>query len=205
MNSSLKTYIETHILPQYEHFDKGHNIEHIQSVIKESLLIAKDYDVSEDMVYTIAAYHDIGIPKGRDLHHIYSGEFLLQDAHLNQWFSAEEIQTMKAAIEDHRASSKNEPRSIYGKIISEADRQLDCETIIRRTIQFSLKNFPNYTFDEHYQRIIGHIQEKYGENGYLKLWIKSKRNEKGLADIRQLLKNKSLFKQKVIELYEKQQ
>ena len=71
---------------------------------------------------------------------------------------------MKAAIEDHRASSKNEPRSIYGKIISEADRQLDCETIIRRTIQFSLKNFPNYTFDEHYQRIIGHIQEKYGEN-----------------------------------------
>ena len=39
----------------YDRFDKAHNKEHIDRVIKNSLSIAKDYDVDMSKVYVIAA------------------------------------------------------------------------------------------------------------------------------------------------------
>lgn len=35
---TLIRYIETEIIPRYEHFDKAHNLSHVQAVIDESLL-----------------------------------------------------------------------------------------------------------------------------------------------------------------------
>ena len=98
------------------------------------------------MVYAIAAYHDTGLCEGRDTHHLVSGRIIREDKKLREWFNEGQIETMAQAAEDHRASSGHEPRSIYGKIVAEADRLISPEKVIRRTIQFGLKTIsPNLT------------------------------------------------------------
>ena len=108
----LMEFIETQILPQYAQFDKAHNMEHVTRVIRRSLELAARTGADTDMVYTIAAYHDVGMSGPRAIHHITGGKILAQDARLKRWFSAEQIKMMKEAIEDHRASASRAPRSL---------------------------------------------------------------------------------------------
>ena len=59
-NKELQKYIENKIFPEYAKNDAGHNLEHIKYVINRSLQFASTIkNVNYDMVYTIAAYHDI--------------------------------------------------------------------------------------------------------------------------------------------------
>lgn len=191
-------YISLNILPKYLDFDKGHNLEHVNSVIVNSLELANDYDVNMNMIYVIAAYHDIGLSNGREKHHIYAADYLKEDTILKKWFDSSEIILMAEAIEDHRASNSYPPRSIYGKIIAEADRDLDFETVINRVIDFRLANikpsdFKN-SFDNVFEDSYNHLQEKYGENGYLKLFLNHDKNKLGLEKIRVAISNKKEFR-----------
>lgn len=142
------------------------------------------------MVYTIAAYHDVGLAKGREMHHIHSGEILAADAKLRQWFSPQQIAVMREAVEDHRASSDHEPRTIYGRIVAEADRCIDPPTIVRRTIQYGLANYPELDREEQYRRCVDHLTHKYAEGGYLRLWIPESDNALRLARLRELIRNR---------------
>lgn len=169
--ANLTHYIETEIIPRYEKFDKAHNLSHVQAVIGESLSLAKQYGVNENMAYTIAAYHDTGLCHDRATHHLISGEILKQDAALRQWFNEKEIETMKEAVEDHRASTDHEPRSIYGRIVAEADRVIDPTITLRRTVQYGLKQQQEADKEWHYQRFHQHLMDKYAPGGYLKLWF----------------------------------
>ena len=187
INSELKMYIEREILPLYLSFDKAHNTDHAEVVISRSLELAAAYDVNIDMVYAIAAFHDTGLKFGRELHHIHSGEILAADDFILGHFTAEQIETMLQAVEDHRASAKAAPRSIYGRIVAEADRCIDSMTVIRRTIQYGLANYPTLSTEQHYERCYAHLQEKYGEGGYLKLWIPHSANGIELAKLRTLI------------------
>lgn len=191
INNRLKEYIEQEILPLYFSFDKAHNIDHVEQVIEQSLSLAQHYDVDMDMVYTIGAYHDTGLAEGREFHHIASGKILSADSRLKEFFSEEQIVTMCEAVEDHRASSKSAPRSIYGRIVAEADRCIDPITIIRRTVQFSLKHYPTLTTEEHFARCSNHIDEKYGKNGYLKLWIPQSNNAARLAELQAIAEDRA--------------
>ena len=188
-------------MPKYNTFDKGHSIDHVQKVIDDSLILAQKFDVDINMVYTIAAYHDIGLEKNRELHHIISGEMLLNDENLKLWFSQQQIETMQQAVEDHRASNNYEPRSIYGKIVAEADRDISLQTIIRRTLQFGLKKYPDADFDFHFDRAYAHITNKYGENGYLKLYLHSAKNEQGLKEVRTALRDKETLRKAFEEMW----
>ena len=187
INSELKMYIEREILPLYLSFDKAHNTDHAEVVISRSLEFAAAYDVNIDMVYAIAAFHDTGLKFGRELHHIHSGEILAADGFILGHFTAEQIETMRQAVEDHRASAKAAPRSIYGRIVAEADRCIDSMTVIRRTIQYGLANYPTLSTEQHYERCYAHLQEKYGEGGYLKLWIPHSANGLELAKLRAII------------------
>ena len=168
---------------------------HVNAVIAESLELAKDYPVRADMVYVIAAYHDTGLHKDRATHHLISGTILENDTRLRQWFSAEEIQTMKEAVEDHRASSNHEPRSIYGKIVAEADRIIDPEITLRRTVQYGLKQNPSGNKEWHYERFLNHLLNKYAEGGYLKLWFENSKNGERLKELRALINNRKQLKE----------
>ena len=188
---TLHEYIEQQILPRYAAFDKGHQRDHAQSVIQESQLLAKEHGADLDMAYTIAAFHDLGLEVNRELHHIHSGEILMADTVLPQFFTDEQREIMREAVEDHRASSKHAPRTIYGAIVAEADRHIDPETILRRTLQFGMKQNPNADFEWHFDRAYEHMLEKYAEGGYMRLWLNSKRNVEGLTALRAIIHDKT--------------
>ena len=184
---SLHEYIEQSILPQYEAFDGGHRRDHAKTVIAESLKLARTYGADETMAYVIAAYHDLGLRVDREKHHIHSGEILMADETLRQWFTHDQLLTMRDAVEDHRASGKKPPRTIYGAIVAEADRQIEPHTVIQRTMAYSRKMLPDADFDTLYQRSLDHLHEKYAEGGYLRLWLNSERNVQGLEALRALI------------------
>lgn len=202
MNENLKNYIEDNILPQYINYDKAHQRDHIETVIEESLNLADHFGVDMDMAYAIAAYHDLGIPEGRETHHLTSAKRLLADKELTKWFSDEKLKVMAEAIEDHRASSKHEPRSIYGKIVAEADRNIDTEIVLRRIIQYGISHFPDLNKEEQYTRMLGHLHEKYAEGGYIKLWIPESRNAKKLAELRLIIKDDSKLRAFYDKIYD---
>ncbi|MBP1541620.1 MAG: HD domain-containing protein [Prevotella sp.] len=183
----LIEFVETQILPQYAMFDKAHNLTHVQRVIRSSLELARQTGADINMVYVVAAYHDLGLSGPRAVHHITSGKILTQDARLKRWFSAEQIKIMKEAVEDHRASASRAPRSLYGKIVAEADRDIDPPTVIRRTILFGLANYPELDDEQQWKRFMKHMNEKYSVNGYIKLWIQGSENERRLAKLRELI------------------
>ena len=183
----LVEFVETKILPQYADSDKAHNMEHVTRVIRRSLDLARKTGADLNMVYTIAAYHDLGLSGPRAIHHLTSGKILIADARLKRWFSTDQLQMMKEAVEDHRASASRAPRSIYGKIVAEADRDIDPETVIRRTIQYGLANYPELDTEGHWRRFMQHMDEKYSVNGYIRLWIQGSENERKLNELRKLI------------------
>lgn len=198
----IKEYVCADIIIEYSSFDKGHDLKHVDRVINNSLSIAMDYNVNMNMVYVIAAYHDLGLRNGRAEHEKTSGIILISDQNLKKWFTEDEIYTMKEAVEDHRASNNYEPRSIYGKIIAEADRDIDYMTILTRTIQYGMKNYPDYNFEQHLERNYGHIQEKYGENGYIKLWLNTELNQQKLAELRCCIQDAGKFRADFKKIYD---
>ena len=204
INSELKEYIEREILPRYDHFDTAHRRDHVETVIKAALRLAEGYDVDRDMVYTIAAYHDTGLAYGRERHHNESRRIILEDRELDRWFTREQIATMADAAEDHRASSKDEPRTIYGRIVAEADRVIDSNTIIRRTIQYTLTHHPELDREEGYARMVEHLREKYDYGGYLKLWIEESDNAKRLDELRAIIANKVRLRELYDTIYDEE-
>lgn len=186
---AIIAYIEQEILPRYDHFDAAHQRNHADEVIERSLALAKHYEVDNDMVYTIAAYHDTGLCEGRDTHHLVSGRIIREDKKLRDWFTEDQIETMAQAAEDHRASSGHEPRSIYGKIVAEADRLISPEKVIHRTIQFTQDHFPDYDKEQQYQRFREHLMEKYSDTGYLKLWLPESENAPRLEELRKIIRD----------------
>ncbi len=201
-NKKLEEYIENNILPEYSEFDKGHGIEHVRTVIEKSLKLAADCNANLDYAYVIAAYHDLGLCEGREFHHIVSGKILEADNALRQWFSEDEIKIMKEAVEDHRASSKNPPRNIYGKIVAEADRDIVPLKIIKRTIQYSIANSPSNDKEQHWANLLKHMAEKYAEGGYMKLWFENSKNAKRLRELRKIISDKEQLRKIFEELYD---
>lgn len=189
MNTGLTLYIEREILPRYNGFDKAHRENHARMVIAQSLDIARHYAVNMEMVYAIAAFHDLGLAIDRKMHHLESGRIVREDQRLHEWFTQEEIETMAQAVEDHRASSDHEPRSIYGKIVAEGDRYIEPEKIIERTVQYGLDHYPELDKEGHWQRTLDHLHEKYGKGGYLKLWFPESPNVERLNSLREIIKD----------------
>ena len=183
----LVEFIETKILPKYAEFDRAHNLEHVTRVIRRSIDLVKTTGADINMVYTVAAYHDLGMSGPRAIHHLTGGKILAADNRLKKWFSPEQIKIMKEAIEDHRASASRSPRSLYGKVIAEADRDIDVEVVIRRTIQYGLSNYPELDKEGHWNRFKEHLDSKYSVNGYIRLWLPKSPNEKNLNDLRNLI------------------
>lgn len=202
MNPELEQYIEREILPRYEHFDAGHRTDHVRTVIEQSLVLAARYDVDPDMAYTIAAYHDTGLVNGRERHHLDAGRILAEDPVLRRWFTEEQITTMREAVEDHRASSDHAPRTIYGRIVAEADRVIDPVTILRRTVQYSLANYPSLDREGHWARCMDHLRKKYAEGGYLRLWIAESENARRLEELRALIRDTQRIRQLFDETFD---
>ena len=186
---TLRDYIESEIIPRYAAFDKAHREDHVRMVIDRALAMGKAFDIDEDMLLAAAAFHDLGLAVDRKTHHLESGRIIREDARLREWFSPEQVEIIAQAAEDHRASSSAPPRSVYGRLVAEADRMIEPVTIIRRTVQFGFAHYPELDKEGHWQRTLEHLREKYAEGGYLHLLIPGSPNEEPLSRLRALIKD----------------
>ena len=203
INEELKQYIEENIFPSYAKNDLGHNLDHIQYVIDRSLKFAKMVpDINYQMVYVIAAYHDIGHYIDAKNHEKVSSEMLLADQNLSKWFSQEEIQIMGDAVYDHRASLEGEPRSIYGKIVSSADRNTTIDLPLKRTYEYRVKHNPNASLDEIIEESRLHLMNKFGREGYAKekMYFPDEEYDEFLKDIAALTSDPTLFRKRYLEV-----
>lgn len=205
MNLEIMQFVEQQILPRYTAFGKSHGLTHVQHVINNSLELARSLGVDVNMSYVIAAYHDLGMAGPRAIHHLTGGKILATDARLRKWFSPQQIIIMKEAVEDHRASTSHTPRSIYGKIVADADRDLDPETVFTRCIEYGFEHYPELDKEEQWQRFCQHMEDKYSVHGYVRLWIPGSANEKRLKRVRDIIDNKSMLRETFERIFDKEQ
>ena len=203
MDRKLVEYIEGEILPFYDEHIKCHGSDHVRYVIRRSLDFAEqitDQQINRDMVYTIAAFHDIGIVVDRATHEMEGAKMLRSDKTIKQIFTPEQINIMAEAIEDHRASSNHEPRSIYGRIVSSADRYIGVDAALRSVYKFRIKYSPSATLDEIIDESITHIFDKFGDGGYAlqKIYFRDTEYEDFCRQLCELAGDREKFRQRLI-------
>lgn len=186
-------FIDAEIVPRYDGFDPAHRRDHVMTVMSQAMELYSrapedvKKGMDQEVLLMAAACHDLGLVNGRENHHLDSGKIIRSDERLRKWFDDRQIETIAQAAEDHRTSGKSEPRSIYGKMVAEADRVIDAETIIRRTLQYGQSRYPEMEPEEQIVRAEEHLKTKYGHGGYLKLWIPWSDNAARLDALRALI------------------
>ncbi len=200
IKDELYKYIEENILPQYTDNIGGHGIDHITSVIERSFEIASSFklEVDPNMVYTIAVFHDIGYKVDPDNHEQVSSEMFLQDDNMQAFFTDEERQIIAEAIVDHRASLEYEARSIYGKLVSSADRAISVNNMLERSLKYQKDKHAseNPTLDQVIAYSYKKLSSKYGKGGYAKMYYPDKKYQEYLTDMQTILENFDLFAQR---------
>lgn len=219
IREDIQKFVFDEIVPKYAGFDPAHKEDHALTVIEQAMLLmdrmsawraAQNEETASywqevperEMLFIAAACHDLGLVNGRERHHLDSGIIIRNDPRLRQWFTEEDIETIAQAAEDHRASGKSAPRSIYGKIVAEADRVIDGETIIRRTVQFGFTHYPSLDREAHIKRAVEHLREKYGRGGYLKLWIPWSDNATRLNALQEMIADDSAVYREIVRIYD---
>jgi uncharacterized protein len=204
MKQELDIFIEK-IIEKYKKFDGAHDDAHARMVIKNSEYIAinmmKDEKIEIDMnmVKVIAAMHDLGLAYDRETHHIKSGEIVRKSKELRKFFTEEQIELIAKSVEEHRASYKGEYTSVYSKIVSDADRMNDINTMISRTYKWNRKHYPDLNDEELYNEVIQHLQDKFGEKGYAR--FNTKYAEDILNQSRQIIMNNDEFDKIYKDMY----
>lgn len=198
VNKELKKYIGDRVFPQYDINNMGgHGIPHIQTVIQRCFEIIEEFglDVNADMIYTIAAFHDIGYRQDPDNHEEVSSQMFLRDSNMSRFFTPEQIQIISEAIVDHRASLEYEARSIYGKIVSSADRETSVTNMLKRSIlyQADKHSSENPSVDQVIEYSFKKLSSKYGKGGYAKMYYPDQKYLDYLATMQELLENKEKF------------
>ena len=203
VNEKLKRYVEQNIFPQYKLNDKGHQIEHIKYVINRCSKLSKNRNIDINMLYVIAAYHDIGYHIDYKNHEIVSAQIMYNDIYLNNFFNDKNLIIMKEAIEDHRASLNREPRSIYGKILSSADRNIDVDDSLKRIYLYSITHFNKLSEKETIEECYKHTLKKFGNNGYANFFVEDTDYNNYLKELQHLLNNKEKFIERLKDIITK--
>lgn len=186
----LKEWVEHEVLPHYDAFDAAHRRDHARRVMARAMAM-----LPSPVTYAAAAMHDLGLAEGREEHHLASGRIIRSCNELRRWFTPEEVELVARAAEDHRASAKEPPRDELGCIVAEADRDVEPETIVRRTVEYGLSHYPGLDREGHWQRTLDHLHEKYAEGGYIKLWLDPSPNAAPLAELRDLIRDEGRLRQ----------
>ena len=221
IREDIVRYVFDEIVSRYAGFDPAHRENHALTVIEQAMVLLEgraawlkgqsvetaeiwSEEIDPEILFVAAACHDLGLVNGRENHHTDSGIIIRADECLKEWFTQEQIETIAQAAEDHRASGKSAPRSIYGKIVAEADRVIDGETIILRTVQFGFTHYPELDREGHINRAVAHLKEKYGRGGYLRLWIPWSDNAVRLAALQDMIADEKTIRKRITEILDNQ-
>lgn len=199
VNKELVQYIKENIFPKYEKF-YSHGMIHINNVINNMMMLSDYYNLDVNMSYVIASYHDSGLGVDRENHERESGKILENDSILKKYFTNEQIKTMKEAIEDHRGSRKERPRNIYGECVSDSDRDFDIYLLVKRQISTSIKHYPDYNFEEHFENCYSYMCKRINGSGKFNLWT----NNPILVEKRDKFQKDYLNKEYAKSIYKKE-
>lgn len=207
VNKKLKDYIEKNIFPLYDDNIGGHGLEHIKYVIDRSfeLIEAFSLDVNPDIVYTTAAFHDLGYKINKDEHERVSSEMFLENKEIKNFFTTAEVNIIAEAIVDHRASLEYEPRSLYGKIVSSADRETSVTNMLTRSIlfQYDKHKKENPTMKEVIDYSYQKLSSKYGKGGYAKMYFPDSKYLSYLENMQEVLNDKNSFANEETKIIER--
>lgn len=196
VNKELIKYIEENIFPEYEKNDKGHGVLHVKEVIRRSFELKKSFnlDLDDNLVYTIAACHDSGKYIDHKTHEKIAGERFILDENFREFFSDKERQIIKEAIEDHRSSFEEEPRSDYGKLISSADRNSTIDIVFIRSFFVGQERTPEMTIEEFLDFTLNRLRKRYSEENSENMFFEDDRYAEFLTEMRALLQDEKAFK-----------
>ena len=90
----------------------------------------------------------------------------------------------------------------HDRIVAEADRVIDCETTLRRTVQYGLEHAPELDREGQFARFAEHLRTKYGEGGYLRLWLPESENASRLDELRAVIRDDRQLRVRFDELYD---
>lgn len=207
VRKEVKNYINSKIKPAYKTFDKAHSISHFNFVTNNCVeygreLIKKGIDVNLEIAYVVGALHDIGISKGREGHAKSSGEIVRNDTNLKQFYSDDEIEMIAQAVEDHSSHLEYEPRSIYGKIVADADRNNSMYLVFSRPVKYGIKNEKDKDRAAHIDRVYEFVQNKFGRSGYVKYWLDISNRRKEQQQVWELLDDELACKNYIAGIFD---
>ena len=202
VNPELIIFIEENIFPEYDKNDGGHNLAHILEVIRRSFALNDTFKLGLDhnMIYAIAACHDWGKYEEHETHNIIAARNFMSTEGFKQFFTDEEMQTIKEAIEDHRSSKEDEPRSTYGKLISSADRNTRIEIVFIRSFFVAHERMPETNIEEYLDYTIKRLSKKYDEENPENMFYEDETYKVFIQDMRDLLKKENEFKNRYCEV-----
>lgn len=198
VNNDLIDFIEKNILPEYDRNDKGHGILHILEVIKRSFEL-KNYlnlNLNNNLVFTIACCHDNGKYVSHETHEKIAGERFITNEGFKKFFTDDERKLIKEAIEDHRSSFSDIPRSDYGKLISSADRNSSIEIVFIRSFFVGIDRMPEMIVEDFLDYTINRLRKRYNEDRPENMFFEDEKYRKFLKDMRCLLETPEQFKTK---------
>lgn len=173
VRKEVRDFIDGEIKPLYKTFDKAHNLSHFRFVANNCVMYAKELasrgeKVDLELAYVVGALHDIGISRGREGHAKSSAAMVFENKTLSKLFDEKTIRIIAEAVEDHSSHLSYSPRSVYGKIVADADRNNSVYLVFSRPIKFGIRNEKWRTREEQIERVYEFVQEKFGRNGYVK-------------------------------------
>ena len=202
VNQDLKKHIKENIFPEYNKNDGGHNLAHILEVIRRSFALNDTFKLGLDdnMMYTIASCHDWGKYIDHETHHLIAAKNFMNDSGMKKFFTDEERQIIKEAIEDHRSSKEDEPRSVYGKLISSADRNTRIEIVFIRSFFVAHERMPEENIEDYLDYTINRLSKKYDEENPENMFFEDETYKVFIKDMRDLLKKENEFKDRYCEV-----
>ncbi len=202
VREDLKSYIEECIFPKYEPNDKAHGIIHIREVIRRSFALndTMKLHLDKNMIYAISACHDLGKYINSDIHEKLAANVFIKDENMKKYFTDEQRNIIKDAIEDHRSSKEDNPRTIYGKLISSADRNTRIEIVFIRSFFVAKAKMPEENIENYLDYTFKRLSKRYSIENPENMFLEDNIYKTFLNDMRNLLKDEQSFKDKYCEV-----
>ena len=199
VDANLKKYVEGVLFPQYSKNDQGHGILHILEVIRRSFVLNRSLNLNLDpnMIYVIAASHDLGKYEEHETgekHAKIAGRRFIENQSFFRFFTDNQRQIIKEAIEDHSSSLEDMPRSDYGKLVSSADRNTSIEMVFIRSFFVGKRKNPDQNIEDYLEFTLNRLRKRYSEEDSENMFFVDNDYETFLKDMRELLKDGQKFK-----------
>ena len=196
VDSKLRSYVEENVFPLWDENDKGHGPIHRTEVIRRIFALNETFhlNLNPNMLFAIASYHDVGKYIDHKRHHLIAAEKFMEDEGMRQFFTDDERKVIREAIEDHRSSKEDEPRSVYGKLISSADRNTTIEMVFIRSFFVAKDRMPDMNINEYLDYTIERLRKRYGEENPENMFFEDEVYQVFLKDMRSLLSRADDFK-----------